>query len=494
MCSYVQFSSTRGKNETKFHICSMVITLFILVQKFMAAISERFSMIDVVKHQKEANKKGGKKLLTLTNEVKIITFPDNLWNLWKEVITCAAQGDLIDPDSQNGDKFKDKEGFVPDKDLTLSREFFKFLGNLSETDHEKLCKHILHRSGPSRDLRYPKVVLKQPKSVKEDCYAIKDYIERRKRKAIAQLQLHKINPELGIFKNDVFDSVAWKKFKNDFHVTKASMRVLLEWGVPELYYANQKATMHRNTRCEDISPFAKQFFRVFLEVRSNFNPSYAPVHLRTFERKPPMTLAPWGPDTWDIEGEDANLGIIDFRLIPGTGGKAKSSIEKPFFEQFMKYFANQKEPSLSSLPCWLFICGNGDDYLQVEAFARNTEYFGSSSYELVQSTYIPAANERLGGYSAKSKEALEPVRLLFLIKQSVRLAARPSEIYLAPEHMLYEKPRKYNEVEYSMFANELRMEFYLQVIRLFCGKRESIFLLYTGTKAIVASVVSSTSV
>lgn len=127
------------------------------MQKSLAAIRERFSMIDVAKHQKEVSKKGGKKLLTLTNEVKIITFPDNLWNLWEQVITCAAQGDLIDPDSKTFEKFKDKKDFVPDKDLTLSREFFRMLGNLSETDHEKPCKHILHKSGPSRKISYPRL-------------------------------------------------------------------------------------------------------------------------------------------------------------------------------------------------------------------------------------------------------------------------------------------------------------------------------------------------
>ena len=47
------------------------------MQKFMAAIRERFSMTDVTKHQMEVSRKGAKnKLFTLTNEVKIITFPD----------------------------------------------------------------------------------------------------------------------------------------------------------------------------------------------------------------------------------------------------------------------------------------------------------------------------------------------------------------------------------------------------------------------------------
>lgn len=263
----------------------------------MAAISERFSMINVAKHQKEMEKKGGKKLLTLTNEVKIITFPDPLWKLWAEVIASVAQGDLVDPDSKSYEKFKDKKDFVPDKDLTLSREFFKFLGNLLETDHEKLCKHILNESGTSWRLIYPKVVLKQSKAMKEDCYTVKDYVERRKCKSIAQLQLHLTDPELGIYDGDVFNVPVWKQFKKEYHVTKASKRVLLEWGVPDFYYANAKATMHRNSTCEEISPYAKEFLRVFLEERKKFKPSTAHVYTRFFTRKPPMMLTPWSEES-----------------------------------------------------------------------------------------------------------------------------------------------------------------------------------------------------
>ena len=98
---------------------------------------------------------------------------------------------------------------------------------------------------------------------------MKNWVERRKRKATARFQLHLIRPDVGLFvDNDKhFVEAAWKKFKQDFHVSKASKRVLLDWEFPDLYYQNQRATMHRNTPCEDLSPYAKQFFTVFLEWR-----------------------------------------------------------------------------------------------------------------------------------------------------------------------------------------------------------------------------------
>ena len=69
--------------------------------------------------------------------MKIITSSDDTFKLWQEVISCAAQGDLIDVDSKELTKFKDHMNFEPEKDGVLTWEFFKFLGNLSEADHAK---------------------------------------------------------------------------------------------------------------------------------------------------------------------------------------------------------------------------------------------------------------------------------------------------------------------------------------------------------------------
>ena len=184
-------------------------------------------MIDVVKMQHEMKKN---KKLVLMNEVKINISSDETFNMWFEVISAAAQGDLIDVDSKTMSKFKERVGFEADKDAVLNREFFKFLGNISEADHAKMCRHMLNRSGPSRRLSYPKVVVKQPTTLLMDCYTYKDWIEHRKRKATARFQLHKLRPDLGIFTADGTEFVeeAWKKFKKDFNVTKAWKRVLLD--------------------------------------------------------------------------------------------------------------------------------------------------------------------------------------------------------------------------------------------------------------------------
>ena len=167
-------------------------------------------------------------------------------------------------------KFKDHKNFEPEKDGVLTQEFFKFFGNLFEADHAKLCRHILNRSGPSRKLPHPKVVVKQPTTVVEDCYSVKEWIECRKKKAMTRFQLHLIRPELGLYtdNNKQFVQIAWKNFKKEFSVSKASMRVLLNWGPTDLYYTNQRQTQHRNTPCEDLSPYESVPHRLLPTMRT----------------------------------------------------------------------------------------------------------------------------------------------------------------------------------------------------------------------------------
>ena len=324
--------------------------------------------------------------------MKIITSSDETFKLWQEVISCAARGDLIDVNSKELMKFKDHKNFEPEKDGVLTREFFKFLGNLSEADHAKLYRHILNRSGPSRKLPHPKVVVKQPTTVVEDCYSVKEWIERRKKKATTRFQLHLIRPKLDLYTdgNKQFVQTAWKNFKKQFSISKASMRVLLDWGPTDLYYTNQRQTQHRNTPCEDLSPYAKRFFIVFLEQQEQFTPPDGEFYFSAFKLNS-LTFSSFVSDSWSTMGRDSKLGVIDFRCIPGVHGRSMASVDMPYFEAFMKLMSKHGKPTLTDLPTWLFICGDDDAYLQVEAFLQTPLVV--VKFNLYPSEYIPAPFE-----------------------------------------------------------------------------------------------------
>ena len=114
-------------------------------------------------------------------------------------------------------------------------------------------------------------------------------------------------------------------------------------------------------------------------------------------------------------------------------------------------------------------------------------------FNLYPSEYNPAPFEQLGGYSVKSKLATSNVRLLFLINNEMEHPLAMKKQYQAPQHVVYEKPRKYNELEYLMYPIELRMEFYIRILDLFCARGDSTFELFAGTKLMVASLVSVAS-
>ena len=189
-------------------------------------------------------------------------------------------------------------------------------------------------------------------------------------------------------------------------------------------------------------------------------------------------------------GRNSKLRVIDFHCIPGVQGRSMASMDKPYFEAFIKLMSKHGKPTITDLPAWLFICGVDDAYLQVEAFSQTPSVV--EKFNLYPSEYIPTPFERLGGYSTKSKLATSNVRLLFLINNVMEHPLAVKQ-YQTPQHVVYEKPWKYNELEYSMYPIELRMEFYIRILDLFSERGDSVFELFARTKLMVASLVNVAS-
>ena len=168
-------------------------SFFDCVQAFEKAMTLRFSMIDVNKSLRISRTKGAEEKLKLVNELKIITAPEEIYNLWSEVISRVAHGELYNPDT--GSKFNEKENWKQESCL-LSPEYFKWLSNLSLQDLERLAMHLLNQSGEKRKFLYPKVMIKAISFVLESCYSTKEWVERRKRKQLvkAGAEQHRPNP------------------------------------------------------------------------------------------------------------------------------------------------------------------------------------------------------------------------------------------------------------------------------------------------------------
>ena len=165
----------------------------------------------------------------------------------------------------------------------LSREYFKWLGNLSLQDLERLAKHLLNQSGEKRKFPYLKVTIKAISSVLESCYSTKEWVERRKRKQLVKWELNNIDPTLGLINADgELIHAKWKAFKRARNITSASMNVLLE-RPGETYFAEAKQLKSKNKTNAQISPTAAEFFKVFLNHKNGFELPYAHEEYRTYD-------------------------------------------------------------------------------------------------------------------------------------------------------------------------------------------------------------------
>ena len=114
-------------------------------------MNSRFALLDVIKSQKTSKEKDAEDTLKLTNKLKIITAPDDVFNLWSEIISSAAHGELVDPDKML--KFNEKAGWKPETG-NLSHEFFRWLGNWDERDGDGSRCRTASRSSPCSAAHY----------------------------------------------------------------------------------------------------------------------------------------------------------------------------------------------------------------------------------------------------------------------------------------------------------------------------------------------------
>jgi hypothetical protein len=167
--------------------------------------------------------------LDIHNEIKIITSQDAIFKLWNKVISSHSQDELYDLETNPLWKFKKDKSYRPEKDGILNLEFFKWLENLSESDHRAFAKHILNHHNDKRLYAYPKVTMKTISSILISCYSEREWIEHLKKKQLVRRELNRMRPNLQLFKpNGEFWSQNWKKFKVDYNMTSATMQVLLQ--------------------------------------------------------------------------------------------------------------------------------------------------------------------------------------------------------------------------------------------------------------------------
>ena len=113
-------------------------------------------------------------------------------------------------------------------------------------------------------------------------------------------------------------------------------------------------------------------------------------------------------------------------------------------------------------------------------------------YESTYSVYRASRNERLNDTKTRAPPAA--VYLLFLLKRGDDCASRlrqnvKAEFAVLSDVPYYSEVERYNEVKYRVEPSELRMEFYLEIMKLFCRVGENFVGIHCGSKCLLAAKV-----
>jgi hypothetical protein len=136
--------------------------------------------------------------------------------------------------------------------------------------------------------------------------------------------LHNLKPRLELFStNGEFSRTNWKTFKRNYNITSATMQVLLE-APGEEFFLGAKQTRNKNRAIEELSPYAKQFFKVFLKQKKDFRKPTGRAYFRPYSGLN-TRLGPWPENNWETVAHALVLGIIDFRRVPNFTQVSKTT-------------------------------------------------------------------------------------------------------------------------------------------------------------------------
>ena len=182
-----------------------------------------------------------------------------------------------------------------------------------------------------------------------------------------------------------------------------------------------------------------------------------------------------------------SLGVIDFRSLPSVGKKKTSTIENPFFFEVLLAMQKTKKLALEDVPSWLFICRDEKAEAHVTSFVESNTIL--KTFLVDYSLYFAGKNDRLGDLAVAKTP--EKVFLIFLQHPKNSNQVKIPTKFNCPETTQYMKACAYNKLEYRIFNTELRMKFYLWLMKAFSKSGKAIFSAFTGGKLTCAAVVST---
>ena len=417
------------------------------------------------------------------SELRIMTMEDAHFAMWKEFIERHHRGELINPDT--GDMYKDKQPFTFSTKFQLTREFFKHFGNFTDADFKVYVQHLLGRT-PSRRSAYPKVTVHKTTLIHASHHTRHEWVERRKRKRIVLEEFVELQLDLKFIKPDgSVDGDEWRKLKLDHRVSSATFNMLLY--LPENQYFSKRLTnegnLKRASKFQEKFPDVLSFFRNFLRVKSNLRPCTGHIRLRAQDSMSLSLFREWSYD----EEVVPSFGLMDLRQAPITADREPNLRDLAFF-LYIHRMQRMSKRAFTDPRIWLWVHSSKEHVKMSVEFVKRW----LPDFESMHSMYLSSKNERLN--DAKTRAPPTSVFLLFLFKRgddrASRLCANVRKEFTVPLDVpYYLDVGRYMEVKYRIYASELRMEFYFQLLQFFCRAGETIIDIHCGGKFMLAAKV-----
>jgi hypothetical protein len=423
-----------------------------------------------------------KSVLELKGELRLICCSQDTWDMWTTFFDAHSAGDIVNPETET--KYaSEKDGEAP----PITREFFRPLQGLTESELHRCAVHLLGNT-VGRKLPYPKIFLRRPKH-KPGTYYIKEWCDHRKLKTNAMRELSLLLPDLHMF--DIHGEInweGWREFKLQYHVNGSSMRSLVKEHIAMLKLKGNKRSKKTETEAAEL-----QRYITFLERKRNATFHGIARFCLVTTGLTTTTFSGWDDGTSRMEvREDRRgcpFGIIDFRCIPGCGRQGIKGM--PFYEPFMSKFVAFKSPSIREPHVWLWI----SDHERLAAVTDFYEAHIKHEYILFHSTYLPCKTEGITAINeARGNKQVGAVCLMFLCYNKLRDGRAPvksshfKKLYSVP----HPPPKElFQETLYSVFpGNELRMEFYVEILQGLAMDGETVYNVFGGSKVMYAAMVS----
>lgn len=449
-----------------------------MLQTFVTAMVTKFSSIDM--------KAGGKKTVQdLKGELKLITASEETWKIWMRVFDAHNHGQIINCDTEKTYKSEPKSKIPP-----MLREFFRHLQGLSDSELYKAAAHILTET-PRRTLPYPKIFMKRPKHLKPSTYHIKEWCEYRKRKTLAVKELAKQIKEYGILtpEGDInFEN--WRAAKQAFHINGLSMRALVRHASAFLAQRSRK-----NEKKGEIDEREALLYENFLDrkKRATFGGVARLNRVETVDKQ--FRFGRWDSHASRAVLRDDRLGcpfaLFDFRGFPGAWKEPAAGT--PFYEPFFSSFKAYRSPALYEPNVWLWIVEQSKCSAVVALYHEKM----STEYNLYHSTYVPAKTEGIVVLQEAAGVVTqnEVLNLYFLTHKKSPTGRQPikaSAVFRKIYSLESPQPKELmEETLYTIYPHlELRLDFYVGILKILCMAGDTIFNVFGGTKLMYAALVS----